>query len=134
MTNVDEIGEVDARPERTYVVKGRWPFPTPMLEKDFARPATEEDRIAIERMSRPHVDDKDDLSPKEITLISRERPNTARWESFRWSVPGDEEHAFLKSERARRGREEALLKSALDKLDADERALIMSMITKSGER
>lgn len=67
-----------------YVVEGRGPFPTDMLRKDRAEPATEEDRVAIMATY------EDGLQPRErrrVTLVTRE-PSTSdeRWESFGWRV------------------------------------------------
>lgn len=109
MTGHDQpaVGIEDA----TYVVTGSWPFPLDMLRRDGSRPATEDDRLKIE-----------------ITLIGPNRPDTSRWESFDWAVPGDVEHAFWKGERLRRTKEEALMRSALAKLDPEEKALVVSRI------
>lgn len=97
-----------------------------MLRRDGSRAATEEDRLKIERLSGDHAHDRDDFRKVEIALIGPNRPSTARWESFDWAVPGDVEHAFWKGERLRRAKEEALMRSALSKLDPEEKALVVS--------
>jgi hypothetical protein len=114
--------------DATYVVTGSWPFPLDMLRRDGSRPATKDDRLKIERLSGDHAHDRDDFRKIEITLIGPNRPDTSRWESFDWAVPGDVEHAFWKGERLRRTREEALMRSALAKLDPEEKALVVSRI------
>lgn len=82
--------------DHTFVVTGRWPFPTDMLRRDSARPATRRDERLITEMSAEHAPDYDFLREKVmITLIipnagTRLRPLVARWESFGWSVVGSQ--------------------------------------------
>lgn len=114
--------------ESAYVVKGHWPFPLDMLRRDGSRPETVADREAIEALSGEHAHDRDDFQDVEISLVGPAVPNTARWESFGWSVPSDASHAFLKQERARQLREKTILDSALAKLDAEERKLVLALI------
>jgi len=114
--------------ESAYVVRGHWPFPLDMLRHDGSRPASEEDRAAIEALSDDHAHGRDDFQDVEISLVGPSAPNTARWESFGWSVPSDACHAFLKEERARSLREKTILASALAKLDAEEKELVLALI------
>ena len=112
--------------DRTYVVRGHWPFPSDMLRRDGSRPATERDRIAIERLSGDSCEDRADFQDVDVSLIGPSDPNTERWESFGWKVPDDAMHAFVKAGRERAAKEGSVIASALAKLDPEERALIES--------
>lgn len=110
--------------EIRYVVKGRWPFPVDMLRRDGSRAATPEDQAIIDSLCEEYAPGKSALEEVEISLVGPNEPNTARWESFSWSVPGDVLHAFVKAERIRLDAEETLVRKALAKLDPEERAVI----------
>jgi hypothetical protein len=88
--------------------------------------ATPEDQAEIDRLSAPYAPDRDAIRiDRTINLIiqdaGRWRPNTARWRSFGWDVPDDEEFKMLSEDRARRARMETLRRSAMAKLTAEER-------------
>ena len=105
-----------------YAVTGRWPFPADMLRRDDAKPATPADAELVERLSGEFAPDGTDfLATHTVNLVmpeaARRRPNTARWESFDWQVPGDEFHQLRKAERAREARLEKDAAAALAKLD-----------------
>lgn len=108
-----------------YTVVGRWPFPPEMPGHDRSEPATPEDAEKIRRLSRPHVSNRAELDEEvSINLVMRDcgrwRPNTARWESFDWKVPGDKLYAAMKADRAEHAKRVADLKSGLAKLTPDE--------------
>jgi len=66
-----------------YVVEGKGPFPLDMLRRDGARPAGEEDRLALEAACGEPPSTK----RHRITLVTRERTTLdERWESFGWRV------------------------------------------------
>lgn len=117
--------------EMTYVVKGIWPFPADMLRHDGSRAATKADQDVIDSLCEEFAPDRSAFGEVEISLVGPNKPNTARWESFGWKVPGDIEHAFVKADRERRAAETALLKRALGKLDSDERTLVERLIARS---
>jgi hypothetical protein len=114
--------------ETTYMVRGIWPFPADMLKKDGSRAATPADQAIIDSLMQEYAPDRSAFEPVEITLIGPNKPNTARWESFKWEVPGDEMHSLIKADRARQTAEKAMLAGALAKLDADERTLVERLI------
>ena len=71
-----------------YTVEGRWPFPTDMLRRDGAKPASVYEAGLIEGLSGDMGPD-DRCALRRIHLISedvRGAPLTARWESFGWRV------------------------------------------------
>lgn len=110
----------------TYTVEGAWPFPTDMLRHDGSCAATAEDQIKIDRLSGASAPDLDSLRVKTsitltLTTIGRRCPNTARWESFGWTIPGDLEHAFAKRWEAEEEQKRALRESGLAKLTPAER-------------
>lgn len=105
----------------TYTVRGSWPFPVDMLRHDIARAATDADQAIIDRLSADHAEGREDFRPVDIHLVAESKPNTARWESFGWSVPTDAEHAFFKAAREKAARWPMLLASAHAKLTEDER-------------
>lgn len=105
----------------TYAVRGHWPFPTDMLRHDGSWPATDADRDLIEKLSEDHTKDRSYFEDVEIALRGFTKPNTARWESFGWAVPSDEEHAFYKSLRIAERKRQTLISSALAKLTREER-------------
>lgn len=107
-----------------YTVEGSWPFPLDMLRHDDARAASEADQALIDRYSQEFAPDREVFQPVKINLVGPQRPNTARWESFTWSVPTDTEYAFWKAERARRRADEKVRKEALAKLTPDERRVL----------
>lgn len=113
----------------TYVVKGHWPFPVDMLRHDQSTPATPADAEMVTLLSGDHAPDRAAFKDVEITLTGPSRPNTARWESFRWEVPSDELHAYYKAEARRRIHEDALFRGALAKLTDDERAVVLARTT-----
>lgn len=117
--------------ERTYMVKGKWPFPVDMLRRDGSRAATKADQAVIDSLCEEFAPDRSAFEDVEISLVGPNDPNTARWESFGWKVPGDVEHAFLKADRERRAAEAVLLKRALGKLDPEERTLVERLIARA---
>jgi hypothetical protein len=115
----------DPMVDHHYTVVGRWPFPPEMPGHDRSEPATPEDAEKIRRLSRPHVSNRAELDEEvSINLVMRDcgrwRPNTAKWESFDWKVPGDKLHAAMKADRAEHAKRVADLKSGLAKLSPDE--------------
>lgn len=112
--------------EHSYIVRGHWPFPLDMLRHDESRPASADDQAAIDSLSAEHATDRDAFKDIEIRLVGPCKPNTARWESFGWAVPGDEEYAYYKGLKHREAEEKALLESAMGKLTAQERAVVES--------
>jgi len=125
------IQENAMQTETTYVVKGHWPFPVDMLRRDGSRAATPADQAAIDALTGDHAPDASAFVDVEISLVGPSEPNTARWESFSWSVPGDVQHAFVKQERARLAREALLVASGLAKLNPDEREAIEARMAAS---
>lgn len=113
----------------TYVVRGHWPFPADMLRHDGSRGATLEDERLIDRLSQDHAIDRGAFEDVEITLTGPSRPNTARWESFSWSVPGDEMHAWEKAAKERVAAEKAVFDGAMAKLDENEQDVVNARIT-----
>jgi hypothetical protein len=111
-----------------YTVRGSWPFPIDMLRHDQAVPATPQDKAEIERMSRDRADSREDFKPRDINLIGLYKPNTARWESFGWAVPADEQHATLKAMRQAQKKADDLFQSAIAKLSDEERKAVMSRV------
>lgn len=107
--------------EFAYTVRGIWPFPLDMLRHDGSRPAAPEDQEKIARYSADYAPDGDVFDPVEINLIGPHRPNTARWESFTWSVPTDAEHALTKRWREEERERRLLRDQALAKLTIRER-------------
>lgn len=112
--------------EIAYTVKGSWPFPTDMLRHDCARAATDADQAIISRLSREHAPDRAAFRDVQINLIAAEgwKPNTARWESFGWSVPSDEMHAMFKRWATANADLKKLAAEVLAKLTAAERDAI----------
>ena len=83
--------------EKTYIVEGCWPFPLDMLRHDGSRAASENDQRIIDEYSQEYSPDTDSLRhPVRISLTGPWAPNTARWESFGWTVPSDTQHAMFK--------------------------------------
>lgn len=76
-------------------------------------------------LSGDHAHDREAFVDVEITLAGVNKPNTARWESFGWSVPADTEHAFFKAARDRARREQATFDAALAKLSPDEQKVVL---------
>ena len=107
-----------------YTVRGIWPFPVDMLRHDYAVAATAEDKAEIERMSGTHAESREDFKARDIKLIALHKPNTARWESFGWSVPDDVDHAYFKALRAKAKRDQAVFDGALAKLTEAERSAV----------
>lgn len=110
--------------EITYTVRGHWPFPLDMLRHDQSRAAADADQALIDKMSAEFTEDDSYFADVEINLTSFSKPNTARWESFGWAVPGDAEHAFHKVAREKERHRRALASSALAKLTPEEREAI----------
>lgn len=92
-----------------------------MLRRDQSRAATDADRTKLMQLSAQHAYGRAGFEDVDITLVGPNKPNTARWESFGWTVPGDEEHAFWKDSAAREKARQALVASALAKLTPEER-------------
>lgn len=120
-----------------YVVEGRWPFPLDMLRRDRSRPATTADQMLIDLLSCEIEDMGDTAEDRrayrdevvQINLVipnasRRERPLTPRWESFGWSVPGDEAAQLAAAMNARAARLEAINRSAMSKLTEDEKQAV----------
>lgn len=105
----------------TYEVKGYWPFPLDMLRHDGSRAATPKDQAMIDRLSGDHAPDRAAFKDVSITLTGPNKPNTARWESFGWQVPGDEDYRLVKEMRKRDSERAALRQQALAKLTPEER-------------
>ncbi len=109
----------------TYTVRGSWPFPTDMLRYDDSKAATPEDQAMIDRLSSENAPDLESLQNRvSITLIGNFKPNTARWESFLWTVPDDFEYRWLKEAQKEKSEREILKKSALAKLTPEEKAAL----------
>jgi hypothetical protein len=106
--------------EIEYTVRGHWPFPTDMLRHDGSRPATEADRLMIDRLSQDFAPDRDVFRDVEIKLVGPNKQNTARWESFGWQVPADKEHAWLKRVQEQDRSRRTLIAGAVTKLTPDE--------------
>jgi hypothetical protein len=107
-----------------YTVRGSWPFPIDMLRHDQSVAATPEDRAMIESMSQAHAGAREDFKDRDIHLLGLNKPNTARWESFGWSVPGDQMHAYMKRERAAAARRDADYQKAMAKLTPAEQEAV----------
>lgn len=120
-----------------YVVEGRWPFPLDMLRRDRSRAASTADQMLIDLLScevAGHGDTSEERRKfrSEVVQVNlvipnagrNERPLTARWESFGWSVPGDEHRALQKREEGRLARLKELHRSAMSKLSVDEREAV----------
>lgn len=105
----------------TYTVVGCWPFPLDMLRHDQSEAATPADQVMIDRLSGDHAPDADAFHNVSITLTGPNKPNTARWESFTWSIPADHEHEFYKRHRAEQRERNAQRQSGLAKLTPEER-------------
>lgn len=108
----------------SYTVYGHWPFPLDMLRHDGSRAASQADQDLIDRLSTEHATDHDVFTPCEINLIALWKPNTARWESFGWSVPGDAEYAAVKRWKEEDRQRQQLIDSAMAKLTPEEREAI----------
>lgn len=109
--------------EFAYTVRGSWPFPLDMLRHDGSRAASAEDQEKINQYAAEHAPSRDVFEPVEINLVGPYKPNTARWESFTWSVPGDVENAMMKrwreEDRERRlHRDRALAKLTIQEREA----------------
>ena len=63
-----------------FSVHGTFRFPIDMLRYDRAWPRTEADARKIEDSFRPNAE------AMTVDLASLDEPNTARWQSFMWSV------------------------------------------------
>lgn len=116
----------DLRKPHQFRVVGSWPFPTDMLRRDNARPATAADEAKIARLSgnvAPAAEaDRIDVA---IDLIIPQglgyaRPDCERWESFSWAVIGDEFHDTAKALKAEDARLQALYDAALAKLSPED--------------
>lgn len=105
----------------TYVVRGHWPFPTDMLRHDVSRAASPEDQGLIDELSQEFAPDLAAFKDVSITLVGFNKPNTARWESFGWAVPGDEDHRLMQQLRKRDSERAALRRQAMEKLTPEER-------------
>lgn len=107
-----------------------------MLRHDGSRPASHADRRKIKALSGEFAPDRNSIrNPVEIALVGPNKPNTARWESFQWAVPGDLDYQLVKSLRAQEierqaqaRKDDALRVSALAKLSPEERRVIESDI------
>jgi len=108
----------------TYTVRGSWPFPLDMLRHDGSAAATAEDQASIDRYAADSAPDAGVFEPVEVTLVGPWRPNTARWESFGWEVPSDEDWKWRKRLEAEDRREAALRESGLAKLTPEEHAAL----------
>lgn len=115
-----------SRKDFHYAVVGSWPFPLDMLRRDRSVAATAEDQAKIDRLSQEAAPDLQAIRQKvKINLVIRdagrwEKPLTARWESFGWTVPDDEERKLLAEERLRVERLGRLRDAALAKLTPEE--------------
>jgi hypothetical protein len=108
----------------TYTVVGQWPFPIGMLARDGSVPATDEDDAKVASLCADHAPGDEPVS---IDLVIRgadgRRPFAAKWESFDWSVVGDEGPAMRRAENERlagirRDRDNALAKLTPDEIRA----------------
>lgn len=111
-----------------YTVRGTWPFPLDMLRRDRSRAATQQDQAKIDLLSREFAPERGESHEKvEINLVipdagPRERPMSARWESFRgWEVTTDNEYKHLRADAAERQRRAKLRDQALAKLTDEEK-------------
>ena len=111
--------------EFQYTVNGHWPFPTDMLRYDQSRAASNEDAELINRLSGEFAPDREAFKNVEITLVGPSKPATERWESFGWSVPSDQDHAYFKKIAQQRQEQERLFQGALAKLTPAEREVVM---------
>lgn len=111
-----------------YTVRGSWPFPLDMLRRDQSSAATPADQDKIDRLSGERPRPRESFKDVEISLTGPNRPLTARWESFGWSVPTDVEHAFEKEMRERRAAEDRVFDNAMKKLTPLEREVVMGRI------
>lgn len=107
--------------EFAYTVRGHWPFPTDMLRHDGSRAATPEDQAVIDRQSLEYAPDRDVFVDVEINLVGPNKPNTARWESFGWAVPADQEHQYYKRAAEAERKRRTLVASAMAKLTDEEK-------------
>lgn len=112
------------RKRLTYTVAGCWPFPVDMLRHDGSFPASAKDRALIKRLSGLHAPDRAAFDTVHINLVMPDgdwfkgrRPNTARWESFTWTVVDDPWKEWEAEARAK----ENLRQQALRKLTKEER-------------
>jgi hypothetical protein len=109
-----------------YTVRGSWPFPLDMLRRDCSRAASPEDQAIIDRLSKDYAEDRDAIrNAATVNLVIPDadrhmRPLTARWQSFGWDVPDDEEFRQLAADRAKRSRMDKLFASAMAKLTPEE--------------
>lgn len=115
-----------------YTVHGYWPFPIDMLRHDGSRAATTEDQALIDRLSGEFAPDRAAFVAVDINLIGPNKPNTARWESFDWTIPADAEYAMLKRRREEERKRRALLNSAMSKLSPEEREVVESSMKRDG--
>jgi len=115
-----------------YTVKGHWPFPLDMLHHDQSEAASVSDQALIDGLSADHAPDRAAFRDIEISLAGPNKPNTARWESFGWSIPADQEHAYYKRVKAERLEEERLFVGALAKLSATERNIVQARLDRRG--
>lgn len=107
-----------------YTVRGHWPFPLDMLRHDVSRAASDADQALIDALSGETAPDRDAFQDVEINLVGSWRPNTARWESFGWSVPTDTLYAAERQMRQAQAREDQLVADALEKLTVAERLAV----------
>lgn len=106
--------------EFVYRVRGHWPFPLDMLRRDGSRAASPGDQERIERLSADKTEDQSYFEDVEIELVGGCKPNTARWESFGWTVPEDVEYACIKRAQEETRARSVLMASALAKLSSEE--------------
>lgn len=113
----------------SYTVKGHWPFPLDMLRHDQSAAASPEEQKKIDRYSTEHATDEHAFEAVEISLVGPCRPNTARWESFGWSVPTDTDFAAMRAWRRRDQEERQAFDAAMDKLSPQEREVVRSRLS-----
>ena len=104
-----------------YTVRGHWPFPLDMLRHDMSAAATPEDQEKIDLLSADHAADMSVFEDIDINLVGHWQPNGARWESFGWQLPFDEEWQWRKRIAAEARERAALRASGLAKLTPAER-------------
>lgn len=110
-----------AEEQFAYTVRGHWPFPLDMLRHDMSAAATPEDQAKIDLLSADHAADISAFEDIDINLVGHRRPNGARWESFGWQLPFDEEWQRIKRWKAKERERLSLRKTGLAKLTAAER-------------
>lgn len=115
-----------------YTVKGHWPFPLDMLRYDQSEPASVSEQAKINFYSTEHAFSKTSFEDVEINLVGPNRPNTARWESFGWTVPTDTDYALTKQARRREAEDQQVFDAAMSKLSPREREIVASRIVSRG--